>query len=410
MFYPGYRIRLLLHDKSITSKFSSIIIQARQDSLLKSYILKKTKWSELEFNKVDWPSHERAFRKLTHHLQISAAKLLHNLVNTNRQNYFYYQQSPLCPGCSQSEETLEHVLTCNWPAIKEFWTQQPTLLSNQLLSICTPTPVHEAISQGFQDWLFPPAMRSKSPVYGSLHGPDIILTSAYYEHFHQLGWFQFFLGRSSTLWSKAVEAYLSDRHTPLDTAQWSSQLVTILWAFTRNLWQHQNKIVHGSTIEEAVCLQMATLHDKVRHHFAAFVENPSYVLQRHQFLFTQKPLEARLKMSYDSFQCWICSVDEARQVLQYHDAHLLQSSVPFFQSFHNPTATHLQDHSISSDSTYDPSTHLTSDSLTLYTEHTATTQDATTISGTLLDDDSISTHSSATVVLNGYFTPDSFPS
>jgi hypothetical protein len=251
-------------------------------------------------------------------------------------------------------------------------------------------------------------MRSKSPVYGSLHGPNIILTSAYYEQDHQLGWFQFCLGRISTLWSKAVEAYVPDKHTPLDTAQWSSQLITIVWAFTRNLWQHRNEIVHGSTIEETVRLQMATLHDKVQQHFAAFVENPSYVLQRHQL--TQKPLEARLKMSYDSIQCWIRSVDEARQVLQHHDAPLRQSSVPFFQSFHNPMANHLQDHSFSSDSTYDPSTHLTSDSLTLSTARTATTQETTTNSSTISDDDTISMHSSATVVLNKYFPPDSFPS
>jgi hypothetical protein len=44
-----------------------------------------------------------------------------------------------------------------------------------------PAIMISAIQQGFTDWLQSPVHRSRSPTYGSLHSPDILLTQAYYE-------------------------------------------------------------------------------------------------------------------------------------------------------------------------------------------------------------------------------------
>ncbi len=49
-----------------------------------------------------------------------------------------------------------------------------------------------------------PSSQSWDPTYGSLAGPDILLTNAYYEQFHKLGWFQFCLGRITLKWSHTV--------------------------------------------------------------------------------------------------------------------------------------------------------------------------------------------------------------
>jgi hypothetical protein len=144
--YPGYKIRLMKDDCVITSKYYSTITQHRQDRLIIQYILKKTKWSMRSFNFVNWDAHGTAFRRLTRNRQITTAKLVHNLANTNRQNFLYYQMSPNCPGCRLVEETFEHVLQCTCSQTAEF---RQTQLSERRIN--TPTSVIDAIMHGFQD-------------------------------------------------------------------------------------------------------------------------------------------------------------------------------------------------------------------------------------------------------------------
>jgi hypothetical protein len=135
---PGYQVRLVKHQCVIISKYYSVIAQEHHNQQLCEYILKKTKWSSTEFNLVNWIAHESAFKRLTLHQQISTAKLIHKLVNTNRQNFLYYNKSPLCPGCNMVEETLEHVLGCSAPQTEEFRTIQLEDLKLGLNNIQTP--------------------------------------------------------------------------------------------------------------------------------------------------------------------------------------------------------------------------------------------------------------------------------
>jgi hypothetical protein len=144
--YPGYKIRIMKYDCVITSKYYSTITQHHQDRLIIQYILKKMKWSMRSFNLVNWDAHETAFQRLTRNRQITTAKLVHNLANTNRQNFLYYQMSPNCPGCRLVEETFEHVLQCTCSQTAEF---RQTQLSERRIN--TPTSVIDAIMHGFQD-------------------------------------------------------------------------------------------------------------------------------------------------------------------------------------------------------------------------------------------------------------------
>jgi hypothetical protein len=205
--YPGYKIRILKDAKVISSKYPAVISQGQHNQLLTEYLLKKTKWSHREFQKVHWVAHGKAFQQLTRHQQIFTTKFIHNLANTNKQNYLYYKTSSLCPGCQTSEETFEHVLLCPLPQTVQYRKQLLEDLRIQLRKLHTPLPVIEAILKGFKDWEEQPSGRSRAPTYGSLLGPDILLTSAYYEQFYRLGWFQLCLGHISHKWSQAVVAY-----------------------------------------------------------------------------------------------------------------------------------------------------------------------------------------------------------
>jgi hypothetical protein len=80
---------------------------------------------------------------------------------------------------------------------------------------------------------------------------QIILTSAYYEQFHTLGWFQLCLDCISQQWSHAMFTYQAPNSPHFDNDDWAAILISLLWRFTRlygftrinlsmaNLWMRQ---------------------------------------------------------------------------------------------------------------------------------------------------------------------------
>jgi hypothetical protein len=131
---------------------------------------------------------------------------------------------------------------------------------------------------------------------------------------------------------------------------------------------------------------MESLHAQVRQHYQNYHSDHDYVLPRHQALFTHRTLEQRLRHSYDHLNCWLRSIDEARQTLTFQETHLRATASRFFQSLNST-------HSSSQDSTYVPSTtseHLTITSLT----RTLSTSSLTTLSSNDSDQD---THHSSTL-------------
>jgi hypothetical protein len=145
--------------------------------------------------------------------------------------------------------------------------------------------------KGFHDWLRPSPHRSKAPTYGSLFRPDILLMSAYYEQFHKLGWFQICLGQISLKWSQAVTSYQIPICPHFNGNRWAVAFITLMWKFTHQLWHHRNQLVHGETVDEAVSTQLSILHNKVTYQYQQYQNVSSYVLPRHEYLFTQHSLD-----------------------------------------------------------------------------------------------------------------------
>lgn len=401
--YPGYRIRLLKDNCVLSSKYSSIISQSHHDTCLQECILKCTKWSWRDFHKVNWEAHGTAFNRITGHQQITLAKLIHNLANTNRQNFLYYKSSPLCPGCKAEDETFEHVLRCPLPQTEVYRQQQIAELQIQLFNLQTPQPVIQTIIQGFHHWVATPPGHSHAPTYGSLFCPDMILTGAYFEQFNQLGLFQVCLGRISKLWSRAVSSYHASTSPVFDTDRWATSFISLLWKFTRKMWNYRNQIVHGATVDEAVSTQMSLLHEKVTSLYNKYTENPSYVLPRHEYLFTQRTLQYRLQMSYDSINCWLRSVEEARNILEFQERHLQETAATFFRLFRSSAST--SDQASNSDFSYSPSMtpSITSHSLA----RTGSTDSLTVWTSSSSIDDSIDDSSSCnTITSTDILNPD----
>jgi hypothetical protein len=102
--------RVSYEGSTITNKLRLLMAQALHRDTIISHILKKTKWTNRTFQLIHWDAHELAFKRLSRSRQITTAKLIHELVNTNVQNQRYYNKSPICACCLTEEETFAH--TC----------------------------------------------------------------------------------------------------------------------------------------------------------------------------------------------------------------------------------------------------------------------------------------------------------
>jgi len=94
------------------------------------------------------------------------------------------------------------------------------------------------------------------------------------------------------------------------------------------------------------------------------------ILQRHEYLFSQRPLTHLLTLSYNYITCWLRSVAEARSILQLQDRHLHQTSSHFFSllHIHHPNSnTQSED-----DSTYSLPTNVSEDVTSTTLTHTST--------------------------------------
>jgi hypothetical protein len=371
---PHYRVRLLYDNSVLTSKVYQVLSSRLHSTLLRAHIIKKGKWSQPTFDLINWEAHGSAFRCLTRDKQISTAKLIHQLNNTNRQNHLYYNTSATCPCCQEHEETCEHVLTCLADDVHSHREEATQELATSLTKLATPSPVVEAILHGTRAWInYDPhhPRHIRAPVAGSLRAADVLLTSAFHEQFHTIGWFHLFLGRISTKWDDAVRAYSLREGRILTANHWSSQAIHFLWRFTRSMWAHRNGIVHGVDAQSAAARILQDLQDRVRTLYKEYDDNPQMILSTHSHLFTSRTLDQRLKHNYDNLTCWLRSVSEARLDLAHHVRQLREQSSQFFTPAQFLLPQSQDDDSM--DSSYTGSTHHSSTTNT--TLFTTTTQD-----------------------------------
>jgi len=286
----------------------------------------------LVFALVHWDGHERAFRHLPRFTRHGVAKLIHGLVNTNRQNHLLYGNSSLCPICQLEDETLPHVFTCSHPNAVANRQKRLDELYKDLETSGTPTKLIQAIQHGFSSWHADPTSNTtRALTAGSLYGPDTVLTTAFYEQVRHIGWYHMCLGRVSKKWALAAQHY--DATQFRDGGQyWTSLLITALWCYSKMLWRFCNEVIHGSTIEEQTTLQLGALWDNIISLYHEYSENPNMILARHRSLFTSRSLEDRLNGSYDTMSAWVRSVKEAIAVLQYQEVAHRAASRVFFPS------------------------------------------------------------------------------
>lgn len=167
-----------------------------------------------------------------------------------------------------------------------------------------------------------------APTSSHLGAPATILATAFCEQEFSIGWLQFLFGRHSSKWQQALLLYQATTITMAH--HWTAAMISHLWVFSRKIWNTRNAILHGATAKEHAKKLLKDQHEAITSHYSAFSTNPAYLLPWHHHLFTAHSLQQHLKMSNDTGQCRLRSVEEARQVLFLHDQLLQEEASHHF--------------------------------------------------------------------------------
>jgi ribonuclease HI len=369
---PKYAVRILFDGSVITSKLYKILSNSLHTATFIAHIMKKSKWPHRIFDMINWEAHSLAFRRLSRQQKISIAKIVHQLINANKQNHIYYNDSPLCPCCNLDDKTFLHVFSCPDKSATSHRTLAQKQLIFALKNIGTPQQIVDAMEHGFRHWINP-TQPVRSPTAGRLGAVAALLTTAFHEQFYDIGWLHLQLGRVSLHWTKAYWE-LSPGSTASSANLWTSSMIYLLWNYAKSIWTYRNEVVHVNTSTQIETYRWNRLRETVTEYYTMFSGNPSFLLPRHHYLFTDRTLEQRLKHTYDHLSCWVRSVTEARQVLLHHDIRLRSSLFP--------SSNELSSYTPTTSSTESTQTSLTVSTSTLSTKDHLTEDDASNISST----------------------------
>jgi hypothetical protein len=224
-----------------------------------------------------------------------------------------------------------HMLTCGDEAVATNRAAALDELTKSLAAAKTPEKVQNMLLHGIASWTANPSS-THAPLYrGSVLPVDCILVQAYQEQ-SEIGWDHLLRGRTSLKWSAAYRASIAgSRQQQVDPMPWNKQVILALWAYTRNLWQFRNGIVHGQTVEAAAELEYTRLKAAVTCEYAQFDTDPHVISAQFNALFTRRSLHERLKMDRDSLSCWLRTVAEAKEHQRLFRSTLSEMAKRFFQ-------------------------------------------------------------------------------
>ncbi len=93
------------------------------------------------------------------------------------------------------------------------------------------------------------------------------------------------MGRLSTKWGAAVASYQKQpSDSPISTT-WTTQVIPLIWKYTRSLWNYRNTVDHGATDQEVANKIRASIAEKVTFLYHKFNTSPHFIFQRHHHLF-----------------------------------------------------------------------------------------------------------------------------
>jgi len=245
----------------------------------------------------------------------------------------YYGSSSLCPCCQVEIETFSHVFKCKSPSASHHRTMALESLQKNLKNIHTPENMVIALLHGITQWTTEvPIAQVRALTMESLQASNVVLTSAFAEQYHSIGWLQLLLGRISKKWELAYTHYIKVPSSETYLNAWSTSFIHHIWDYTHSLWANRNAILHGATAEIQAANILRELHSEVTFLYTTLCDNPHQLLPQNLGLIHNRSLDELLKLPYDDIQCWLRLVQEAREVLQHQEEQQRMVAAQYFSN------------------------------------------------------------------------------
>jgi len=299
-------VALLINGKRIPSHYAHKIQSCVQGKKHRKYLQEKHEWNDETWNSLDLQALKSAFLTLDPLKRISCSKRIHGWLNTGEQKSKISPTAPeahCCPRCKEPLETQEHVLTCKHvSAHKRRYELLPTM--KRKIQSTDGCKVQEIFVKCVEAWL----ANSETQILPDISTVPIqqqeLLRIALSEQ-DCIGWTLGVRGYISRHWAEAVAAHSRYENKSKSKLRdigntWARKTVSLLWEFSKEMWEDRNKRLHDPSSEDcrkmkgaAVDAEMHRLYDNI----------DSYAAEdRWRF---DLPLALRLKKPLRSRRRWL---------------------------------------------------------------------------------------------------------
>lgn len=252
---PGTTVALFHGSSQVTSHIPKYLRQAAHEPPMRAYLIERShtatgrdsKWTDTIYDNIAWQQLGEALRRQSIGQRIQLSKFMHDLLPTaKRLQTFDNKHDGRCFACQQLWEDTNHVLNCPSDDREQARTQAFTILRQHFQKQHTPNVLTDLICDSMNNWI-----QRRRIVPPQENNPDEPIMQAITIAFHsqkRIGWDQFFRGRLSTDWNKAIDIYYRDRrpgnaYTP---EQWMRTTINAIWTFSMTLWRQRCTSYHGS--------------------------------------------------------------------------------------------------------------------------------------------------------------------
>jgi hypothetical protein len=335
---PPSSLVILRQGHVIMSHWQAILQEHAHAEPLRQTICKNNHWTEDQFDMVDWAALNSCLKHYSRSRLLSRCKLLHGLLNTNKQNKKFYKSPTQCPHCCHPSESFWHVMSCNNPAVVTYRSEQQKILWRMLERLHTPTRIIEYLKMGITGVTLHSETYSSS--YSSTSATDHssvqsssveedICQSAFYQQSQCIGWENLLRGRVSKLWGEACFQTSLKRQQWVNQRQWSAKLIEGLLTYSNSLWKFRCSLLYGRSQDEQHQKLVHYLQTNITDAYTSFGKNPHIIHHSLRNIF-HVPLEDRLKQDLDSMQCFLRSYNLAKQQQELSHAKQAKAAAQFF--------------------------------------------------------------------------------
>lgn len=279
------------HTRKIAGHLNKAIRETLNYDDLAHYIDCKHGLTAAKLANVETQSLGRFLRNTPIHQCAVYIKLMHRWAPT--QSFLHKQQrseSATCPLCNQSDETHDHLVSCQDP--RAISTRQTCFEKwvNTMENLSTDPSLLEIMGNKLRTLLH-------LPISSSTHTPTAALSRAVH-HQNILGWRIFMNGYISIYWGKYQdEANTTSKYKP---ANWRKRLIQANLELQRKIWEARNNTVHGKSVQD----QIRKDHDRICQEVRHLYQNPPTLHQRYPAIIAI-PLDIRLNCNTRNLREWL---------------------------------------------------------------------------------------------------------